>query len=174
MRIEWPDSSLAMELSKPARSVARLMILCLVTPADIFPCLAWVPQEEINLGGPEIGRIRPDQHLPCSLVLAYLFDAFAEPDDFPAGLRESELHEFPDGMALTCGEHIIAGLGLLEHHPHAFGIVAGVPPIALGLEIAKVEAVLQPVFDMGDGPGNLPGYESLASDRAFMIEKDAV
>jgi hypothetical protein len=49
-----------------------------------------------------------------------------------------------------------------------------VPPIALGLEIAKVEAVLQPVFDMGDGPGNLPGYESLASDRAFMIEKDAV
>src|SRR6266851_1496315 len=51
---------------------------------------------------------------------------------------------------------------------------AGEAPIALGVEIAKVELVLQAFLDARGGARHLARHEGLAAARALMIEEDAV
>lgn len=48
------------------------------------------------------------------------------------------------------------------------------PPIPLRIEIADIQAILPAVADRGHGTGNLAGDECLATDRAFVIEQDAI
>src|SRR5262245_65914167 len=45
-------------------------------------------------------------------------------------------------------------------------------PVAPGVEIAEEELLLQPVRNRGHRARDLPGHESLASDRTLVVEKD--
>jgi hypothetical protein len=49
-----------------------------------------------------------------------------------------------------------------------------VAPVAQGVQVAEVEAVLQAELDAGDGAGDLAGDEGFAAHRAFVVEQDAV
>ena len=68
-------------------------------------------------------------------------------------------------MAFAGGEDVIVGLRLLQNPPHALDIVAGVAPIALGVEVAEKNPVLLAAFDRGDRPGDLSGHEGFAAQR---------
>jgi hypothetical protein len=63
---------------------------------------------------------------------------------------------------------------LLQHQPLHFDVVLGVAPVAFGVHVAEVEAVLQAELDAGQGAGDLAGDEGFAADRAFVVEQDAV
>jgi len=78
---------------------------------------------------------------------------------------EGALDEFAHRVLLARGQHIVVRLVLLEHHPHAFHIVAGVAPIPLGVQIAEIDPVLQAEFDGGDRPVDLAGDEGFAAGR---------
>jgi hypothetical protein len=49
-----------------------------------------------------------------------------------------------------------------------------VAPVAQRAEVAQVQAVLQPQRDAGDGAGDLAGDEGFTSQRALVVEEDAV
>jgi hypothetical protein len=53
-------------------------------------------------------------------------------------------------------------------------VVLGVAPVALGVEVAEVEGVLQAEFDAREGAGDLASDEGLATGRGFVVEQDAV
>ena len=63
-------------------------------------------------------------------VDADLIDALALPLDRDADLREGELNEFANGVHLARGEDKVVWGLLLQHAPHPFDVVAGMPPIA--------------------------------------------
>ncbi len=50
-------------------------------------------------------------------------------------------------MRLAGRQHIVVGLVLLNDKPHAFDVVPGVAPVALGIQVAEKQLVLQPVLD---------------------------
>jgi hypothetical protein len=49
---------------------------------------------------------------------------------------------------------------------HAFDIIPGMAPVALGLEIAEIERVFQTDLDAGNAARDLAGDKGLAADRA--------
>src|SRR3546814_12494809 len=48
------------------------------------------------------------------------------------------------------------------------------PPIALGVQVAEVEAVLQAELDGCNGSRDLTGHEGFAADRTFVVEQDSI
>ena len=48
----------------------------------------------------------------------------------------------PHSGGLARGNDKVFGSVLLQHEPHAFHIVTGVSPVALGIQVAQVQAFL--------------------------------
>ena len=69
------------------------------------------------------------------------------------------LDELADRVGLAGGDDVVVGLVLLQHQPHRLHVVAGVAPVALGVEVAQHEVVLQAELDAGHGVGDLAGHE---------------
>jgi hypothetical protein len=57
---------------------------------------------------------------------------------------------------------------------HAFDVIPGMAPVALGLEVSEIKRVFKTGFNARDTARDLARHEGLASDRTFVIEKDAV
>lgn len=146
-------------------------------PAELGLGLLGVAQQEVDLGGTEVLGIDADEDALGVLgVDADLLDGalLAAPLDGDAGLLEGELTELTDGVTLASGEHVVVGLVLLEDAPHALHVVAGVAPVADGVEVAEVEAVVYAHLDADDGARNLPGDEGVAAARGLVVKEDAV
>lgn len=69
------------------------------------------------------------------------FDAFAVP--FDADLGKCGLDYLAHRPRLAGREHEIIGLVRLQNHVHALDIVACMPPVALGCEVAELERLLK-------------------------------
>ena len=74
---------------------------------------------------------------------------------------------------LACRDDVIVRLVLLQHQPHRLDIVAGVAPVALGIEVAKPQAVRLAGQDLGDAARHLARHEVLAPARGLVVEEDA-
>ncbi len=146
----------------------------LVRPAELFPRLGGVADQQFDLGRPEIARIDLDQDPARRRVETLLLDAGATPFDRDADIGEGPFDKGTNGGGDAGREHIVVGLVLLQHHPHRPDIFAGMAPVALGIEVAEIELVLPPERNRGDRPGDLAGDEGLAADRALVVEQDAV
>jgi len=107
-------------------------------PAEFAARLGRVSEEVDHVGGTvEVWR-NLDDDPACCLVDALLFGTFALPAQIYAYMPESYCGEFPYGMLLAGGYHIVGGHFLLEDEPHAFHIVRGVAPVAQRREIAQI------------------------------------
>ena len=124
--------------------------------------------------GRKIAGINLDKDAAGACVLPFFADALSVPGDLNSDFSERLLHEGADGVSLAGGEHIVVGLRLLQHQPHAAHIFARVAPVALGVEIAEIEPFLQSACDRGDGARDLAGDKGLAAERALVIEQDPV
>ncbi len=76
---------------------------------------------------------------------------------------EGQLDELAHGVGLAGRQHVVVGLVLLQHQPHALDVVARVAPVALGVEIAEIEALLQAELDRRDRARDLARDEGLAA-----------
>ena len=88
-------------------------------------------------------------------------------------MRESQLEKLVNRMRFAGGDDVVVGLLLLEHEPHRADVVAGEAPIALGVEVAHDEFLLQAFLDARGSQGDLAGHERLAAPRAFVVEQDS-
>ena len=145
-----------------------------MAPAELGKGLRRIAEEQIDFGRPAIGRIERNQHVAGAPAVALLLVARPLPLDGPADLAERQLDELTYRMGLAGRQHVVVGLLLLEDAPHALDIVAGVTPVALGVEVAEIKAVLIAALDGRDGARDLAGHEGFAADRRFVIEQDPV
>jgi len=89
-------------------------------------------------------------------------------------MREGLFHEFAHAMTLAGREHVIVRFVLLQHEPHAFDEIAGIAPVSFGIQIPEKQLFLQTVFDRCHRARDLARHECFASDRAFVVEQNAV
>ena len=102
-----------------------------------------------------------------------LVDSFAFPAKLDAGVVEGQGCEFADGVLDAGGDHEVLRLVVLEYEPHALHIVLCITPVAEGVEVAEVEAVLLALGDAGCSEGDLSCHEGLATALALVVEEDA-
>src|SRR3982751_4724478 len=101
-------------------------------PTQPLTGLTGVSQKRVNFGRPEITRVDLDEDLPRVGVDPLFVDTASAPDDGTTDVAESPLHEFADGMRFARREDKIVRFGLLQHQPHAAGIVPRVAPVSGG------------------------------------------
>ena len=143
-------------------------------PAQDTLCFRGIADEEFDLGWAEIAGVNGDADGAGGFVNALFIDALALPIQRDAHLGECHVDEVADGDCAASGENVVIRGVLLEHAPHAFDVVLGVAPVALRVEVAEVQGVLQAEVDAGHAAGDLAGHERLAAKRAFVVEQDAV
>ncbi len=103
-------------------------------PAEPLACLAGIADAGCALGGTHTGLVH------AQVALGVEIDA-----------GEGGLGELGDGVRHAAGEHVVAGLLLLEHQPGAAHDVTGEGPVAHGVERAELELVLATERDRGGG-----------------------
>src|SRR6202011_4267318 len=94
--------------------------------------------------------------------------------DFPTDDTEGNLDQFAHRVAFAGSEDEIVRLRMLKDAPHSVDIVARMPPVTLGVEVADIEAILQSVVDRSHGARDLAADEGLPAERALVIEEDAI
>ena len=62
-------------------------------------------------------------------------------------MAEGDLEKLAHRVLLAGGDDVVVRLVLLQHPPHGLDVVAGEAPVALRVEVAQVELVLQPDLD---------------------------
>src|SRR5246127_1318555 len=143
-------------------------------PAEFLTRLAGVADQEVDLGRAEICRIDAHHGLAGLAIGAGFLDPLAAPLNAAADLGEGKLDEFAHRARLAGRQHEIVRRLRLQDRMHTLDIIAGMAPVALGLEIAEIDRVFEPGLDTGDRSRALARHEGLAADRALVVEQDAV
>ena len=128
---------------------------------------AWVrwnaPADAIIADYPDYERVDFDKALAGAAAIAFLVGVLTVPLQPDVDILERPLDELAHLRGLAGGEHEVVRLILLQDHPHAAHIVAGVTPIALGIEIAEVEPFLPAELDRRHTARDLAGDEGFAA-----------
>ena len=114
-----------------------------MSPTEHALGLRWGAEQKIDLGRPKIAWIDTYHRAATCPIDAGFVDALAAPLDGDINLRKGVLNKLANTVRFAGGEHIVVRLRLLQNTPHAFDIFAGVAPVALGIEVADVERLLQ-------------------------------
>src|SRR4029079_18742213 len=143
-----------------------------------------VAEQGFNLCRAEVARVDPNDFVAWfqagldapahGIDDADFFDAAAGEAKGDAEVLGRTDQELPDGILLPGGDDEVARLFLLQHQPLHADIVPRMTPIAQGIEVAEVEAVLESLADIAKAACDLAGYEGLAPARALVIEEQAV
>ena len=83
--------------------------------------------------------------------------------------RERCFHKLAHRPAGAGTENKIARFRSLKREPKSPDHVARVAPIALGLQIAKAQFLLQPLLDGSDGFGDAPAEVIGGAQRGFVV-----
>ena len=137
--------------------------------------LAGIAEQLLDFAGTVVALVHPDDDFRRWLsLLPTSLHAFAFPVDFDADVGEGFFDELADGVHFAGGDDIVVRLVLLQHHPHHVHIVGRIAPVALGIDIAHVQAFLQAARNARHGHGDLARDEGFAAARGFVVEQDAV
>jgi len=96
-------------------------------PAHLALGLGRIADEQLHLGWAVVPRIDLHVLLPIQ-----------------AHTAERHLEALADRVRLVGRDHVVVGLGLLQHQPHRLDVFLGIPPVALRIEVAHEQLVLQP------------------------------
>ena len=96
-----------------------------------------------------------------------LFNALAFPLERNAEFLRGGGGEVADAVVLAGGDDEIFGLLLLQHQPLGLDEVARMAPVALGVEVAEIEAILQAEPDARERARDLACHEGLAARGAL-------
>ena len=87
-------------------------------------------------------------------------------------MLEREVDEIMDRVARSGRDHVVVGLGLLQHQPHRLHVVARVPPVPRRVEIAERHLPVEPELDARGGVGHLPRHEVERTPRRLVVVED--
>src|SRR5712691_2596285 len=124
-------------------------------PSQFLSRLRGVTLEEVDLRRTPKARVDDDVPLPVE-----------------ARVPERQLDELLHRVGLARGDHVIVRVLLLEHEPHGLDVVAGVAPVAPGLEVAEPQLRLETALDARHPVGHLAGDELEAAPRRLVVEQD--
>jgi hypothetical protein len=152
-------------------------------PQDI-PGLRGVAQQGFHLRRAEVFRIDGNDTLPdfdprrqfsvAGFHRCRLIQPGPAPFQFQLQLPRGGIDELPHRVLDPGGNHEVLRLFLLQHKPLGGHVILRVAPIAPGIEVAEIEAILQALADIGQPPGDLAGDEGFAAAGGFMVEEDTV
>src|SRR6266404_5716534 len=142
-------------------------------PAKHPVSLAGVAEQSVHFGRPEVAWIDAHEDLLRARVDADLVDSRAAPSDVHAQVLAGPLHELAHRMLLASCDNEVLRLRLLQHQPLGAHVVARVTPVAQRVQVAQVQALLEPCVNPREAACDLTGYEGLAANRGLMIEQDA-
>jgi hypothetical protein len=77
-------------------------------------------------------------------------------------------------MGLSGSQDVVVSLVDLKHHVHTLDIVASMTPITLGINVTKVNGLLDSAVDASNTGGNLTGDESATTAWGLVVEEDTV
>ena len=106
----------------PRRSTLRL-------PTQSFSRLGRIAQQIVYFGRPEIARVGFNVLRPIE----------------PAACRRY-IQKFANRMRFAGRDHVIVRLGLLQHQPHRFDVVAGIAPIARASRFPRNSFFCSPIL----------------------------
>src|ERR1700726_130002 len=124
-------------------------------PAELVACFARITAEVIDFGWTKEARIDLDIRSPVEIEGA-----------------ESDIEAVTHRVRLSCGDHEVVGLLLLEHQPHCFNIGAGKPPVTTCVEVAQEQFCVEPVFDTSSSTRDFACHKRNAAARTFVIEQN--
>ena len=164
----WSDLGHGAPLAhqRPQRIAQRLGILLQET-ADPFP--ATVLETALIGRHPHLGTWQWEGAEDRAAARAALAEVELDP-----GRLKRQRRKLPYGGRPARCQDVVAGRLGPEHPVHPLDVVAGVAPVALGVEVAEVGLVLQAGLDAGGGAGDLPRHERLAAAGTFMVEENSV
>src|SRR5262245_38852082 len=116
-------------------------------PAKLTSRFRWVTNQIVHFCRAEIAGIYLDQDPPSTGVDPALRCALALPLNLASRAGKGLFHELSHRMRFAGRQNIIIWFGLLDDEPHAFNIIACVPPVTPGVEISKIELFLVTIFD---------------------------
>ena len=136
-----------------AHQLARTSIC--VLPAELLAA-PWSDRRAAGRprsGGSSAGRPRPGA-CRCSASMPFSSTPSPLPGDLACRPRRRPSSTNSRTRVRLAGrEHVVVGLVLLQHQPHALDVVARMAPVALRVEVAEVEPLLQAELDRGDARG---------------------
>mmetsp|Transcript_28837 Transcript_28837/g.72564 ORF Transcript_28837/g.72564 Transcript_28837/m.72564 type:complete len:221 (+) Transcript_28837:37-699(+) len=143
-------------------------------PPKLLLGLLGVADEDVDLGGAIVLGVDAYDNLSGCHVNADLIRAAALPLDLHVDAVKCPLNEVAHLRGDVGGDDKVVGLLLLQHQPHRLHVLLGVPPVALCVDVAHVQAVLHALLDAHNGARDLACDKCGASAWAFVVEKDAV
>jgi hypothetical protein len=72
------------------------------------------------------------------------------------------------------GRWYARSISTCRFHPDRLYVLGCVTPVALGLEVAEIELVLEPELDTGDRLGDFAAYKRLSTARRLVTEKEPI
>ena len=124
-------------------------------------------------GGSSAGRSRPGAGRCAGRSPSPRRPAPVQTSSRPISAKASSTNSRTLWASPVASTQSSAGL-VLQDPPHALDIVAGMAPVAPGVEVAEPQPVLQAELDRRHRAGDLAGDEGLAAARALVVEQDAV
>ena len=89
------------------------------------------------------------------------------------GCLEGQPAQLAHLVGLPGRDDEVAGRVLLEHEPHGADVVGGVAPVALGVEVAQRQLLVEVVRDTCHTVGHLARHELEAAPGRLVVEQDA-
>jgi hypothetical protein len=111
------------------------------SPAEFALCLACVAEQGFDLGGAEVARVYRDDDF-AGLVDGFFFDAGALPGEVEVEQFGTALNKLTHAVLLAGRDDVVLRLLLLQHEPLHLDVIAGVAPVAFGVEVAEEELSL--------------------------------
>ena len=142
-------------------------------PPQLFLGFGRIAQKPFHFGGAVKGWIDAHAHRAGLAVDTDRVLGLALPEDIHLESAPGFLDEFADRMALAGGQDVVVRTVLLQHHPHAFHIVAGEAPVPPDIEIAELKDLLLAMLDAREGQGDLTGHEMMSAQGRLVIEQNS-
>src|SRR5215213_4798176 len=122
-------------------------------PAELLARLAGIADQVLDIRRMEEALVDAD-------VIVWI-----EPD-----VREGEIDQLAHRVRLAGGDHEVVRRVLLEHQPHRLDVVPGVAPVALGIEVAERQLLLEAELDGRGRVGDLARDELQPAAFRFVVE----
>ena len=121
----------------------QLFQRCARRPAETLTRLACIAEQGFDFRGSEVVRVDVDDTGASAVIEALLLAPSPLPSKGDADVEAAQFDEPPDRLLATGGDDVISRLRLLEHQPFHLDVIPGMSPVALGIEVAKVQSLLQ-------------------------------
>ena len=153
--------------------MAQLLETGLGLPAQNGFGLGRIADEQLDFGGPvKLGVDTHDRfaggHIDSRFVFGFAFEFQLHIDGF-----EGHADKISNRFGAVGGQHKRVGFCSLQHAPHALHILFGKAPIALGIDVAKLDAIELTQFDFGHAVGDFARHKFATPQGAFVVEQNA-